>query len=179
MLASGQVITIDPDNEPVATSGVDPVNGTKLPPGTEVDNSFYNGQVDFVVRVSRAHTVWLDTGGATSAFADPVIEPAPNLQPSGTSVAVAFRGASAVANIGAPDHWHDATKYNFYGNANTGTANPGMFTVTFLNGDPTWKDSPSLIAGAPFFQMRISMTSNPDSLLTPTLSAVGVSYSFP
>jgi hypothetical protein len=181
VLASGQVIDIDPDNEPVATSGINPVSGTKLPPGTEVDNSFYEGQVDFVVRISRAHTVWLDTGAATSDFAAPVVEPSPNLQPSGTSVKVAFRGAAAVVNSGPPptppDHWHDATKYNMYGNPDT--VLPGLFSVTYFNNDATWKTDPSLIAGAPFFQMRISMTANPDSTLTPTLSAVGVAYSFP
>jgi hypothetical protein len=64
-----------------------------------------------------------------------------------------------------------------YGNPDT--VLPGLFSVTYFNNDATWKTDPSLIAGAPFFQMRISMTANPDSTLTPTLSAVGVAYSFP
>jgi hypothetical protein len=169
VLTNGTAVKINPDNHPIATSGINPNTGVPLGPGTEVDNSFYVGQVDFVVRVSRAHTIWLDAGAVTKLIAPAVIEPSPSLQPGGTSVTVAFRGATTVSG----NDRKDATKYNFYGNPATGA----LINVTFLNGDNKWKDDPSLVSGAPFFQLRLSLISNPDSTLTPELSAVGVAYS--
>ena len=37
------------------------VNGGPTPPGSEIDPVFHEGQADFVVRVSRLHTIWMDT----------------------------------------------------------------------------------------------------------------------
>jgi hypothetical protein len=170
VLTNGTAVKINPDNHPIATSGINPNTGVPLPPGTEVDNSFYVGQVDFVVRVSRAHTIWLDAGAVTKQYAPAVVEPSASLQPGGTAVTVAFRGATTVTGSDR----RDATKYNFYGNPIV----PGSNTnVTYLAGDSKWKDDPNQVAGAPFFQLRLSLISNPDSTLTPEVSAVGVAYS--
>jgi hypothetical protein len=91
--AQGTIQIVDPDNEPLARGGYRPITGQKT---SGLDNTFYWGQADFVVRVSRMYTVWYDTG-AISDFALHVIEPEPSEQPTDTTVVVHFRGASAVS----------------------------------------------------------------------------------
>ena len=65
----------DPELEDIANGGFNP-NSTPNPgaPTFGQDNQFYIGALDFVVRVSRAHSVWFDTQGL-SQFAGAVIDP--------------------------------------------------------------------------------------------------------
>ena len=61
-----------PDSEVVPSGGFNPLS---VPPGlktsTGADNTFYMGQLDTVVRVSRVHTVWLDSGVANPQWLTP------------------------------------------------------------------------------------------------------------
>jgi hypothetical protein len=59
--SSGQTITINPDTELSAHGGFNP---TSLPPGgatLSTDNTLYLGEMDLVTRISRMHSIWLDT----------------------------------------------------------------------------------------------------------------------
>jgi hypothetical protein len=173
---SGHVTDIDPDTEITAKGGYDPVAcGTTQ----GQDDAFYFAQADFVVRVSRAHTIWFDTLGA-SAFAEPVVEPGLDDGPSGTQVVLAFRGATAIS--GSATGWHDATNYDAYGDSFTAAQLPSFgkpatlaFVPAFL-GDKTWKSSPAALQGARYVQLRVSFLSNPVTGLSPVLSAVGLGY---
>lgn len=182
-------VTIDPDNEPLAQGGYTPL-GAKT---GGIDNTVYWGQADFVVRVSRFHTVWYDSTDADSQYAPVVIEPAASEFPSGATVSVAFRAASALAvtlGVSTPPEWTDATAIDPYGDAYNQeqldllTDAPGSlkpFTVVYFPTptDKSWKDSAPELNGARYLQMRVTMTANAESGLTPEVSAIGVAYSNP
>jgi hypothetical protein len=183
VLKSTVIVKIDPDNQPDAVGGIDPSTGASTGAGSEIDPSFYPGQADFVVRVSRVHSIWFDMQAFTAKYSPPVIEPPSQLQPDGTHVLLAFRGALNVTTGGGtiPES-RDATKYDFYGDPFT----PAPFIVNFQLGsnglpDPTWKTDiaklPSAAGnGARFVQYRASLISNPDTKLTPTLSGLGIAF---
>ena len=180
LLNGGGVKLVDPDLEPVGTGGVNPFTGQPTAPR---DNAFYIGQADFVVRVSRAHTVWFDTGVA-QAFGPAVVEPAPQFQPAGTQVALAFRGADAIS-AQVPSIWETTQWIDPYGDSFdaaqivklAGSGAPDeSFTVSFLNGDPGWKSDPSELDGARFLQARITMISNAETGLTPSLTGLGIGF---
>jgi len=163
----------DPDLETVATGGFNPNSN---PPGATtpgVDNSFYIGQMDLVVRVSRAHTIWFETGSTGSpVYSAPVIEPRPEDQPLGSQLALHFRGATQVVGLPLVS---DASKITAYGDPSAPNGVP-VGTVTFLNNDKSWKSSLSAIQGATFFQVRVTFLSNSQTNLVPLLSALGFAY---
>ena len=182
---SGVPHQVNPDNDPVAQGGYDP---TSNPPGAKTpgaDTSFYLGQADFVVRVSRVVSKWMDVGsGQRAYFAAPIVEPAPLEQPTGTQMVLAYRGATTVTSSGGGG-WtnrdqENADNYDAYGNANAlggaGTGCSCTISPTFLNGDATWKSDISEINTARFFQFRVTFVSNTETLLTPELSALGFAY---
>lgn len=173
---SGPVIK-DPDLQPVATGGFNP-NST--PPGAAtpgVDNTFYIGQLDLVLRVSRAHTMWINTPSSSSpVYSTPVIEPRSDDQPLGTELLLSFRGANSVQGGAAATN---AAVLDYYGNPDsTGetTGIPDGSVITFLAGDSSWKSSMSQIQGAKLFQVRVSFVSNTQTQLVPILSALGFAY---
>jgi hypothetical protein len=132
------------------------------------ENTFYLGQMDLVVRVSRAHTVWIDTGSASPSYFSPaVVEPKAAHQPAGAEVVLAFRGATAVsaplvAGANALDAYGDPTS----------PAN----TVAFFNGDNTWKSSASILDGARFVQVRATLVANAVTGDIPAISGFGVAF---
>ncbi|HVS11229.1 MAG TPA: hypothetical protein VMS76_15275, partial [Planctomycetota bacterium] len=172
---------IDPDNEPIAQGGISPSGGATTP----IDNSVYFGQVDFVVRVSRAHTVWLDTQAAAPSFAPAVVEPTGLYLPPGTQVALAFRGADGFSSPGLLSPWRDARNVGPYGESYTpaqltmlGKNTNLSFTPAFLNGDAGWKSALSQVDGARFVQVRITFVSNAATLEEPHLSGLGLAFGF-
>lgn len=181
ILASGLPKKVDPDNEPTAQGGVNPASGLTTPP---LDNSFYYGQADFVVRVSRSHSIWFDTQLGAPIYYPPIVEPSASAQPAGTSVVLAYRGASAIPGTpgsGNRGLYVNADNIDFYGEWKTvavgGTAT-SAFTPTFLPaGDNTWKSSLQSVNGAKFFQFRVSFISNAATGLYPELSAVAFPFS--
>jgi len=165
---SGVQVFVDPSIEAFPAGGFDP---TSNPPGKPTplaaDNSFYVGQLDYVVRVSRMHTVWMDSVSLSSEYAPPVIIPAADLQPPGTAVIVEFRGADGFLDAGMRPF--DALRLSAYGEFT-----PGL--VDFFRDDPTWTaDLPSL-SGARYLQVRVSFVGNIDTGETPELDSIGIAY---
>lgn len=174
---SGPAQDVDPDTETIARGGYDPFACATTKPQ---DNAVYFAQADFVVRVSRAHTIWLDTLAA-STFAPALVEPGLDAAPQGAQVVLAYRGATAIQTT-APNGWHDATNYDAYGDSYTALQLPVFgkqatlaFTPTFL-GNKTWKSTPTAIQGARFVQVRVSFLGNPATGLAPELSSLGLAF---
>lgn len=172
---SGQAVVREPDLQDVALGGFNPASTPTPGAGTlPADNSFYVGAADMVIRVSRAFSTWFDSGSAGVRYQEPVIEPPTADQPAGTQIQLAFRGANlvTVANL----RWN-ADALDAYGEIPTG-AQP-----TYFQNNSTWRSTMAQISspdgvqpGARFFQMRLTFVSNAATNLTPTLSALGVSW---
>jgi hypothetical protein len=129
------------------------------------DNSFYVGRLDYVVRISRVHTIWIDTGAAAPIFAQPVTEP--RELPQGTRVVLEYRGAesfSADAGFGP----FDSDRLDPYGEFSPGTVN--------YHGSGTWTDDISAVNGSRFLQVRLSFFNGVDTGLTPFLDSLGIAY---
>ena len=178
VLPNGQTIVVDPDQQVVGTGGVNPFTGATTAPQ---DNAFYYGQADFVVRVSRLHTIWFDALGATQAAAV-VTEPLASRLPPGTQVVLAFRGASAITSQTAGT-WEDASNLDPYGDSYTplqhlklGHTSSLSFTPTFFPapGDHSWTTSVAPLGGARYFQARVTLIGDPLTGLTPELSGLGL-----
>ncbi len=165
--SSGTPVVRDPDLQSVATGGFNPNSNPPGQPTIPVDNAFYIGQMDLIIRLSRAHSIWFNSGSATVVYSTPVVEPRDVDQPSGTQIQLAYRGATTVSGNAAVT----ATSLDFYGEPQTGGG-----TVTYLNNDTTWKSSLSQLQGARFFQVRITFVSNAETLLAPELSALGFAF---
>jgi hypothetical protein len=193
---SGVVELRNPDNEPFARGGFNPRSN---PPGSPTsradDNGFYIGQLDAVTRLSRVHTVWINTLVDDPDLLDPVVLPVADDQPAGTEVVIEYRGADSFslgdldAALGTVVEENtfpfNAQRLNAYGeifvvlpgNVHTRLGSeefPG--SIEFVNGG-TWHDDIDEIDGAMFLQLRVTFVSNIDTLLSPELSAVGISYS--
>lgn len=185
--SSGNAVTVNPDLTDIATGGFNP---TSTPPGAAtlaVDNTVYLGEMDLVLRISRAHSIWLDTTIAAPTYLAPVVEPRDVDQPAGTRIDLAYRGAITVTPTTA-NLLRDATFVGPYGDSafcpvanppagscpvNSGTCNG---TVTFFQNSSTWRTSLSQLNGAKFFQYRLTFVSNTETGLTPTLSALGFAF---
>ncbi|MBK8178497.1 MAG: Ig-like domain-containing protein [Planctomycetes bacterium] len=187
VLSTGALSKIDPDNEPNAKGGINPATGQPTGFGTEIDPVVYLGQMDFVVRVNRVHTIWIDTLQFTAQFQTPLTEPPNSLQPAGTQVIVALRAASNVTNGTAPTGGVvprlNANSYDPYGDPRAAVVVPTNFSATFPIGpggvpDNTWKTNLASLNNLRFIQARITMLSNPDTLLFPELSGMGFSLRY-
>lgn len=167
----------NPDLELTPSGGFNPLS---TPPGQptafSAENTFYIGQMDTVVRISRAHTVFVNTEFSDPDYFDPILEPSANDQPQGTSVVVEVRGANQFAPGQPTTQSFDATQINAYGDpiAN-GTITGAPTGITFF-GDETWKSDISTIDGAQYLQMRISFFNNIATGLNAELSAIGIAY---
>ncbi|MBI5361550.1 MAG: hypothetical protein HZA53_00120 [Planctomycetes bacterium] len=171
----GTVVPKNPDLQPTATGGFNP---TSAPPGLPTlggDNSFYIGQMNLVTRISRAHSIWFDTGaGALPQFGTPVIEPRGEDQPPGTQVVLAFRGSSSITAGSAV--LNDARTVDPYGEPRTAAWPPAGGTVNYPGADNKWKSSISQINGQRYFQVRATFISNMETSQSPELSALGFAY---
>ncbi len=189
----GPAVFIDPDLETRANGGFD---DTTVPPGAPTpgnDREVYMGAVDFVVRVSRSHSVWFPATNPDSPanpftnplYNPPTVLPAPLDQPIGTQVEFAFRGAINVSNSEASG---DANSLDLYGdhykesqspcdgsyNHNRGTElNSG---ISFSTGEDSWHSNINDIIGAQYYQVRITWTSNAVTGLSPELTAFALTW---
>jgi hypothetical protein len=174
------VKVVDPDQTSLATGGVNPQNGA---PTIGTDNVFYYGQADFVVRISRCHTRWLDTLSSQTVFAAPLLtlegSPAP-----GASAVLAFRGASSVTNTLATT-WLNAALYDAYGDSYsaaqfTALNLPGTtpFTPQFFpnTSDASWRANLSGLDGARFVQVRLSFLANAATGETTAVDSLALAY---
>jgi hypothetical protein len=126
--------------------------------------------------VSQIHSIWLDAG-APSTWSTPVLVPSVAEQAPGTSVTLAYRGATSI-NPSDPEVALRAELYDPYGNVSNaqGPSGVDMVGVNFLHGDSGWKSNLNQLSGARLIQVRITMVSNVESGVTPYLSARGFSY---
>lgn len=177
---TGQATVVDPDQSAFATGGINPNNGA---PTLGTDNVFYYGQADFVVRISRCHTRWLDTQSSQTVFATPLLtlegSPAP-----GTSAVLAFRGASSLSNALATT-WRNAAYYDAYGDpysaAQIAALNlPGTtpFAPQFFpnTSDASWRANLSSLDGARFVQVRLSFLANAATGATTAVDSLALAY---
>jgi hypothetical protein len=204
---SGIPIRRNPDFEDEARGGFNPSSN---PPGQRTrrgdDNSFYIGQLDVVTRISRAHSIWIDTEYEDPDYTDPVILPDAASQPAGTRVTVEYRGADGFL-LGELDPVlgqvvdesvfpFDARHLNAYGDVfalvpvNRRSAGNPYFVpsheilgsdlfpgrVEYLNGVARWLPDIDAIDGARYLQLRITFVSDVESGLGPELSAIGIPY---
>ena len=135
---------------------------------TTVDSIFYIGQLDVVTRVNRAHSIWFDTGLTSPDFLEPLVEPTPDQQPSGTFAVLEFRGATGFS-ADANGSQFDSSRIDPYGQIDPGSA-------TAHNGRTTWSSSIHQVDGARYLQLRISFLSNIQTGLNAELSAVGIAF---
>jgi hypothetical protein len=182
----------NPDTELAPDGGFNPLSN---PPGRRTqranDNTFYIGQLDVVTRISRVHTVWLNTFLTAPDYIDPSILPAAADQPLGTAVVVEYRGATGFElqdldpELDETQFPFDASRFNPYGEIYfvlngsyevLGSAD-FMGEVHYWNDVDTWLPDIDQLDGAQFVQMRITFLSNIETGLSPVLSAIGVAYS--
>ena len=181
---SGQQVTINPDLDLVSHGGFNPTSSPPGAPTLKYDNTVYLGEMDLVLRVSRMHSIWLDTQMNTPTFLAPVVEPRDSDQPLGTNVVLDYRGATLVTPAGTAPILNDANFIDAYGNATlcvgTGTCPLQVCTTngvpTYFQTNSTWRSSISQINTAKFFQVRVTFISNTDTNLAPSLSALGFAF---
>jgi len=160
---NGNVVPKNPDLEPVPTGAFNPVS---LPPGRPsrpVDNVSYRGQVDVVVRVSRAHTAWIDTGLSAPDYVPPVVEA---FTPEATRILLDFRGAVGFAG---PSNPFDAEQIDAYGAVRQGG-------VSFLGGSAAWSQDISAADGARYLQVRVTFLNDVARGLSPELDTLGLAF---
>ncbi len=162
MMPNSVPVNVDPDQTITAAGGFDILGNATF----ATDSMFYVGQADFVVRVSRIHSIWFDAGTGSS-WVDPIMLPSEGDQPGGTMISLAYRGAVMPTTGGQ----NDADNIDMYGEKIGGN-----FVPLFINSDDSWKTSLADITGAQFMQCRITMISNPESEVSPVLSALGFSH---
>lgn len=177
--ASEKIVYKDPDLEVVPSGGFHYEANTIAPKGAPTggsDTYFYMGQLDFVVRVSRAHTIWHQIPDGNPIYFEPVLEPSNADQPQGTEVQIALRGAT---NNGNTESRSDATTLNMYGDKLDagdpltfygGPYNDGIAGLT------DWTEDVTDMEGLPFFQVRMTFVNNPAAGTSPELSTLALAF---
>jgi len=164
----GTVITKNPSLQLNATGGFNPGS---TPPGRKTkfseDNSFYVGQLDIVIRVSRVHTIWIDTQFSAPTYFTPILNPGGLDQPDGTQIILEYRAADSFS--ADADNPFDAQRLDPYGDLTVGN-------VSFFNGDSEWFSDIRDASGARYYQTRISFINNISTGLNAELSAIGFAF---
>jgi len=167
---AGKLVTKNPDLEVFPTGGFNPLSS---PPGRptarQADNSLYMGALDTVTRVSRGHSMWVDTQFSSPSYSPPLLLPAKEDQPTGTQVMIDFRGATSLVADPEPSPFN-SSGVDAYGNLRWGVE-------TFHLGVASWTDDITRIDGARYFQMRYTFLGNVGSGVTAELTSVSVAFS--
>lgn len=187
--SSGQAVEKDPDQE-VSPSGGFNGNPQIAPVGQTTngrDPTVYLGQLDVVLRISRAHTTLIDAEQSYGVpginklfdYAPPVVEPSPALQPLGTGVVLAWRGSDGDPALLGEDVT-DASKLDVYGNVAYGllsgqTNNPTDARVWPFT-QPEWSNSIDSVDGLRYIQTRFTFVSNTASQLSPVVDSYAVAF---
>ena len=189
---SRETVTINPDEADAPRGGYNPSSN---PPGQRTnrsdDNGFYVGQLDTVTRISRVHTVWIDTSLPTPDYFNPVVLPDPGEQPAGTQVVIEYRGASdfTFANFSPTEdeelYKFDSRHIDAYGEI-FAVDDEDIFRllgsdefqggVDFVTGNAGWVADIDDIDGAQYLQMRVTFVNNILTGLNPELSAIAIPY---
>jgi len=164
--SSGRGVNIDPDTQLIPSGGFNPNSRPPgLPTPLTADNSFYVGQMDTVVRVSRAVTIWIDSGSLSPRYVEPVVEP--RQQPGTSALEIEFRGAHAFSPE-AGDAPFDARLLDVYGDFASGS-------VEYL-GDGSWSSDIRAVDGARFLQVRFSFLNDVENALSAELDSFGLAF---
>ncbi|QDU68788.1 Ig-like domain-containing protein [Engelhardtia mirabilis] len=183
----GLLVAKDPDLEVFPSGGFN-TNPAVAPLGASTaprDPSVYLGQMDIVIRTSRAFTILMDAEQLPSidlgqgAYAyTPVVEPAPQDQPVGTALVFAWRGADAASPSTYPA-MYDAGRLDVFGEPIVGPINSGIPIAEehqFPWADPTWHDDITGVAGRRFVQSRVTFVANTATDHTPVLDSYGLAF---
>jgi len=200
---AGLAVRRDPDLEAQPRGGFNP---STSPPGQATprgsDNTFYVGQLDVVTRVTRVHTVWLDTQLAAPDFSAPVVSPRAGEQPAGTRVLLEYRGAHGFEladldpvlgrRVDEAQFPFDAEHLDAYGDIFATlpeSQGPGELVDTRepLGSDAfpgavhevaggEWTADIDALDGARYLQLRITFLGNVGTLQNAELSAIGLAY---
>lgn len=196
---NGAVVLKNPDAELDPTGGFDTTAGNEGLPTVPRDDFFYQGQMDVVIRTSRAHTAIMDaeanpvgllTTPTPYRYTDVVTVPAPTEQPVGTAVVFAWRGRSGQANsMVGREEMLDALSLDVFGEPAAGNlitpavipfpTDGDLGTADFspLNwANSEFREDLSTLDGLRFVQTRITFISNTASLVSPQLSAYGLAF---
>ncbi len=179
--ANGQIVRRNPDAELVPRGGFNPRSKPNAGVATTLtdDNTFYIGQIDVVTRVSRAHTVWIDTERSAPVYRTPVLSPSNDEQPGSSRVVLDFRGASALPGRAATAGV-DARTLNAYGNAiDTRETPPRELSLPYVPSGAEWRSAIAEIDSARYFQMRLTFLNDIDEGLEAELSSLGIAFSDP
>lgn len=190
----------NPDNQNSPTGGFqgNPLAGQPLgSPTPGLDNTVYYGQVDFVVRLSRAHTVPIDANGIVDPnYRAVTLEPSASNQPLGTRVELAYRGHdTAIPLAGDPSRILEASNLDSYGDEIPPA--PGFTVITavdpmtgettacastnysiFAFDTPTWSSNLNSVDESRYLQVRFTFVNSLASRLSPVLDSFGVAYEF-
>lgn len=171
----GNPVTILPDTETFPKGGFNPFS---IPAGARTpaaDNVFYLGQLDTVVRISRVHTAWLDSGVLGALWREAVLEP--DAQPSGTGVVLDFRGVTGFGGTGTLPF--DASQIDPYGNEVLvqGMAGP-MPPQNPLVEETPWSGNIASIVRR-YIQVRLTFSNNIATEVSPEITALGLAYDLP
>jgi hypothetical protein len=106
--SSNTPVTVEPDTTNTARGGFNPGAGGATTPG--MDNAFYLGALDLVVRVSRSFSIWFPADDPSNpgsqllsaTYSPAVMEPRLADQPPGTSIEVHYRGANNITPHNVP-----------------------------------------------------------------------------
>ncbi len=197
---SGNAVIVDPDLETVANGGF----RTGFPVGAPTfgrDNIVNYGAVDFVVRVSRAYSIWRPalSGGNPAVVLDaPVYEPTVVGSVEGArsglgGVEVSYRGASMVASQhptlpgGRHPAVFDARTLDVYGDHYDDTQTPAEgvpdhsisrvnLGVDLLGGSDAWVDDVDGIQGARWYQLRLTMVGDLVTGEVPVVTSVASAW---
>ncbi len=173
----GTPVIKDPDLEIFPSGGFNgdpslaPIGSPTLP----TDPVVLSGQVDFVVRVSRAHTAYLRALG----FADPdwkgaLVDVFGEL-PAGTQIELAFRGNDAPPNGAQP--LADAAAMDVYGDLAEGDLSDDLADYFgFEVSHPQWTSNLDELDGVQSVQVRISLIGNVQSFEIPRLDTLVLMY---
>ena len=164
---NGRQVVVDPALEEFPKGGFNPSSRPPGQPTRPADNSFYVGQLDYVVRLTRVHSAWFDTEAGDPIYEPPLVTPDPEFQPAGTRVVVEFRGAEEFLN--AQDRPFDALRLDAYGNFKGGS-------VRWFGGREDWTADLTSLSGARFLQMRLTFEANVTTFEQPEVDSVGIAY---
>jgi hypothetical protein len=157
----GLPVVVDPDAENVPLGGFNP---NSSPPGRRtrpIDNAFYLGQLDLVYRVSRVHSVWLDTATAAPDYA---VLQLGDILPGSTSVAVEVRGALGFSTANTAPF--DAARLDAYGDQ----------VIAVPIGIRAWSPQLDDADGARYVQLRLAFINDLAAGATPELDWLGLGF---
>ncbi|MEO0652380.1 MAG: hypothetical protein AAFZ65_17030, partial [Planctomycetota bacterium] len=192
----GTLVEKDPDDQTSPTGGFNgnPQLGAIGASTGARDPTVYIGQLEIVLRLSRAHTILVDAEqnyssptptGASYDYVQPLLEPSAGEQPLGTSIVLAFRGddfaGGSFVGMGGPGvDIVDASKLDVYGNVAYGVLppnNPALITpVVYDFSQPDWVDAVDAVDGLRYTQTRFTFVSNTASQTSPSLSSYAMAF---